>query len=476
LQNTTDYIDGFVYGAAGAGTDTLTYFPMPEGRALKSGSSIKLEYVITDNQGNVRVTFDNSGTGGAAKVKQENSYYPFGLIMPSSLVATPTTPNENLYNGGSEWQNDYNNLPDYYQTFYRNYDAALGRWIGVDPKAESAESMTSYHYGGNNPVMFNDPMGDLLDPDKMSKPVETGHENALGQVGEILPGLSPSSGPSGVASLSAWETMMISADYNSFRDALVGDEGSNVQKAAMEALDMARHASVGPTDLTGINQLTNQIYSIEIKGGAIGTRNDNGTYTVNTVTADLTSPLRGGGYGANFSEHTISLGDPNGPGDIHIGRDGRTLPTANSNIVQYGGMCFYQTMSNVGAYFNRSIPNFVPALAYAKSKLGANATNTQLIEYASQNGVLPADIASILGQYFNGGFIERNVASMRYVIDHNNPIMAFLYEGNGLGHEVMITGYSTSGLEFNYYDPQLGSYRSTIYNNFNSPYEITGVK
>jgi len=54
-------------------------------------------------------------------------------------------------------------LPDYYQTFFRNYDAALGRWVGVDPKAESAESMTTYQYAGNNPIMFNDPLGDLTD-------------------------------------------------------------------------------------------------------------------------------------------------------------------------------------------------------------------------------------------------------------------------------------------------------------------------
>lgn len=46
--------------------------------------------------------------------------------------------------------------------FFRNYDAALRRWVGVDPVAESAESMTPYQYAGNNPVMFNDPLGDVL--------------------------------------------------------------------------------------------------------------------------------------------------------------------------------------------------------------------------------------------------------------------------------------------------------------------------
>jgi RHS repeat-associated protein len=69
-------------------------------------------------------------------------------------------PNKHLYNGGSEWQNDYSNLPDYYQTFYRNYDAVLGRFVGVDPMPESVADLTTYNYAGNNPIRFNDPLGD----------------------------------------------------------------------------------------------------------------------------------------------------------------------------------------------------------------------------------------------------------------------------------------------------------------------------
>jgi RHS repeat-associated protein len=150
LQTTTDYIDGFVFTTAGAGTAALQYFNMPEGRVLNNAGTLSQEFTIADQQGNVRIAFDNTGTGGIAKTRQENSYYTFGMIMPGSVVATPGNQNRNLYNGGSEWQNDYGNLPDYYQTFYRNYDAALGRWIGVDPKGESAESMTGYQYAGNN--------------------------------------------------------------------------------------------------------------------------------------------------------------------------------------------------------------------------------------------------------------------------------------------------------------------------------------
>ncbi len=165
LQTTTDYIDGFVYLTAGTGAAALSYFPMPEGRVLNIGSggtvTLKQEFVITDQQGNARISFQDNGNGTPV-VKQESSYYGFGMIMPNSPVATPTMDNKHLYNGGSEWQNDYGNLPDYYQTFNRNYDAAIGRFVGVDPEAESAESMTSYQYAGNNPVVMNDPLGNCI--------------------------------------------------------------------------------------------------------------------------------------------------------------------------------------------------------------------------------------------------------------------------------------------------------------------------
>ena len=157
---TTDYIDGFVYE-----NGVLAYFGMREGRVRNTGTALKPEYMITDHQGNVRVSFEEQG--GVAVVRQENSYYPFGLIMPGSNIASPTSANNNLYNAGSEWQNDFSDLPNYYNTFFRNYDAAIGRFIGIDSKAESNESLTPYNYAINNPITYNDPLGD-----KEAPPVE----------------------------------------------------------------------------------------------------------------------------------------------------------------------------------------------------------------------------------------------------------------------------------------------------------------
>jgi hypothetical protein len=44
--------------------------------------------------------------------------------------------------------------------FYRNYDPALGRMNQVDPMASRYASHTPYNYSLNDPVYYNDPLGD----------------------------------------------------------------------------------------------------------------------------------------------------------------------------------------------------------------------------------------------------------------------------------------------------------------------------
>jgi RHS repeat-associated protein len=166
LTSTNDYIDGFMYTTTSGGT-TLTYAPMPEGRLVTTGTTLTPEYVITDQQGNARFSFQQ-GTGGTIKIIQENSYYAFGEVLANSAVKTTPT-NFKLYNGGSEWQNIFSGFPDYLQTFFRNYDPAIARFTGVDPEPENAADMTTYQYGGNNPVMGNDPMGNLLNSAKRNR-------------------------------------------------------------------------------------------------------------------------------------------------------------------------------------------------------------------------------------------------------------------------------------------------------------------
>lgn len=156
LTSSLDYIGGMVFSSG-----VISYMAMPEGRVLYNGTALVAEYIISDQQGNARMSFQDNGSG-AVQVNQENSYYAFGEVLAGSPVVPPAIPNTNLYNGGAEWQNEFGNLPDYHQTFFRNYDPEIGRFTGADPKPESADGMTVYQYAGDDPVNKNDPMGDVL--------------------------------------------------------------------------------------------------------------------------------------------------------------------------------------------------------------------------------------------------------------------------------------------------------------------------
>lgn len=46
---------------------------------------------------------------------------------------------------------------DLYDFGARNYDAAIGRWLNIDPLAEN--TIMSYQYSNNNPIRFADPSG-----------------------------------------------------------------------------------------------------------------------------------------------------------------------------------------------------------------------------------------------------------------------------------------------------------------------------
>lgn len=61
--------------------------------------------------------------------------------------------------GGKEEQNEFNGTLQWLDFGWRNYDAALGRWMSIDNKAELAYQLTPYRYSFNNPVLFTDPDG-----------------------------------------------------------------------------------------------------------------------------------------------------------------------------------------------------------------------------------------------------------------------------------------------------------------------------
>jgi RHS repeat-associated protein len=83
---------------------------------------------------------------------------PFGLTMAGiSSKAANTLENKYKYNG-IEYNNDFDlNIGE---TFFRSHDPQIGRWLQVDPKTEKMEMWCPYVSNYNNPITFNDFLGD----------------------------------------------------------------------------------------------------------------------------------------------------------------------------------------------------------------------------------------------------------------------------------------------------------------------------
>ena len=94
-------------------------------------------YVYVSNESQQDVYFDDLLVQhNAGPLVQEQSYYPYGLPMyaiSDKAALKNNTPYK--FNAGSELEEDG---VDYYSTFYRKYDAQIGRFTGVDMLAEEA--------------------------------------------------------------------------------------------------------------------------------------------------------------------------------------------------------------------------------------------------------------------------------------------------------------------------------------------------
>ena len=135
----TDYCGNVVYEN---GTQKLLL--TEEGYVTLADS--KYHYYLKDHQGNNRVVISQSGT-----VEETNHYYPFGGVFAATNNVQPYK-----YNG-KEFDNK--NGLNWYDYGARHYDAALGRFVSVDPLSEQDYAVSPYTYCGNNPVLRIDKDG-----------------------------------------------------------------------------------------------------------------------------------------------------------------------------------------------------------------------------------------------------------------------------------------------------------------------------
>jgi len=167
---TTDYAGNYVYE-----NGSLQFFNTAEGYVEPVNASdynlgFNYVYQYKDHLGNIRLSYSDKNKNGVilvstdlllTEIVEENNYYPFGLKHKGYNNAQGAMRNHKYGFNGKEEQDD--NISGYQLNWLdfgaRNYDAALGRWMNLDPVAEMAPSITPYRYAFNNPLSFVDPDG-----------------------------------------------------------------------------------------------------------------------------------------------------------------------------------------------------------------------------------------------------------------------------------------------------------------------------
>mgnify|MGYP001817405351 FL=1 len=151
-----------------SGNEVLKFFNTYEGYVEPSGTAFDYVYQYKDHLGNIRLSYSDKNNDGdidistdpnIMEIVEENNYYPFGLKHKGyNNVVNGVENNYMTFNGKEHEKSLDLNWHDFGA---RNYDAALGRWMNIDPMADKMRNNSPYNYAFNNPILFVDPEGEF---------------------------------------------------------------------------------------------------------------------------------------------------------------------------------------------------------------------------------------------------------------------------------------------------------------------------
>ncbi|MEE9337836.1 MAG: RHS repeat-associated core domain-containing protein, partial [Methylococcaceae bacterium] len=125
----------------------------------------KYVYQYKDHLQNVRLSYsdkDKNGSISQSEIIEEKNYYPFGLQHRGYNFAVNGAENNHKTYQGKEDEKDLGK--NTYAFGWRDYDPAIARFNKIDRFAEKYQSMTPYHFSGNNPIFFREIKGDSIHP------------------------------------------------------------------------------------------------------------------------------------------------------------------------------------------------------------------------------------------------------------------------------------------------------------------------
>jgi len=119
------------------------------GRAVFADNSWATNYYITDHLGSVRAVTDAKG-----EVLDTFDYMPYG----SEISSTSSTTTDYRFTGKERQSMVNNSIYDSFARFQNTY----GRFMSIDPKAESFYHISPYTYCAGDPVNLVDPDGEII--------------------------------------------------------------------------------------------------------------------------------------------------------------------------------------------------------------------------------------------------------------------------------------------------------------------------
>ena len=148
--------NGFVYTGSlrwsvHNGTLTPESVAITGGRAVYSNNSWAANYYITDHLGSVRAVTDAEG-----EVLDTFDYMPYG----SEISSRSSTTTDYRFTGKERQSMVNNSIYDSFARFQNTY----GRFMSIDPKAESFYHISPYTYCAGDPVNLVDPDGEAWKP------------------------------------------------------------------------------------------------------------------------------------------------------------------------------------------------------------------------------------------------------------------------------------------------------------------------